>query len=231
MVMSGDPRGAPAFIIARPVIRSPGQPVQVARCSASMAVISNVPATIGRSWEKLFEITSERLRINWAALSPATPTRVMNICSLEAAPLTALRSAPNWALFRAWPKSNFVGQLCRRPLSIYPKITVLLCCIGRCLFSIPLPAGAADTVSIIPNADATLFEVKPLNSAGGATFFNAGTTQNGPRDRALLEFDIASAIPAGAQITAVGLQVDVVRQPSDGFAASLFGLHRMLQSW
>jgi len=92
-------------------------------------------------------------------------------------------------------------------------------------------AGAAETISIIPSADATLFEVNPANSAGGADYFNAGTTQNGTRNRALLQFDVASVIPSGAQITSVDLQVEVLRRPSDGFEVSLFGLHRVLQPW
>ena len=89
----------------------------------------------------------------------------------------------------------------------------------------------AETVILNASADATLFEVSPNNSAGGDVFFNAGTTQNRTRNRALLQFDISSAIPAGSQITGVGLQVEVTRQPSDGFEASLFGLHRVLRSW
>jgi hypothetical protein len=89
----------------------------------------------------------------------------------------------------------------------------------------------ADTATLNASADATLFEVNPTNSAGGDIFFNAGTTQNRTRNRALLQFDIASAIPVGAQITGVTLEVEVTRRPDAGFEASLFGLHRVLRSW
>ena len=89
----------------------------------------------------------------------------------------------------------------------------------------------ADSVVVTPSADASLMQVSPNNSAGGSPFFLSGTTQNRTMNRALLQFDIASAIPAGSQITAVGLQLEVTRQPADGFEASLFGLHRMLRSW
>ena len=89
----------------------------------------------------------------------------------------------------------------------------------------------ADTVILNASADATLFQVNPNNSAGGDVFFNAGTTQNGTRNRALLQFDIASALPAGALITGASLELEVVRRPADGFEASLFGLHRVLRSW
>src|SRR5688500_12720289 len=89
----------------------------------------------------------------------------------------------------------------------------------------------AESVSLPASADASLFEVNPGNSAGGDTFFVSGTTQNGPRSRALIQFDIASAVPAGSRILGVGMQLEVTRVPIDGFEASLFGLHRVLRSW
>jgi hypothetical protein len=89
----------------------------------------------------------------------------------------------------------------------------------------------AASIAIPASADATLFETEPNNSAGGADFFISGTTQNRTRNRALLQFDIAGAVPAGSQITSVGLQFEVTRVPGDGFEASLFGLHRVLRSW
>jgi hypothetical protein len=92
-------------------------------------------------------------------------------------------------------------------------------------------SGWADTMTLTPSADATLFQVNPNNSAGGDVFFNAGTTQNRTRNRALLRFDIGSVIPAGAQITGATLEVEVIRRPVDGFEASLFGLHRVLRPW
>jgi hypothetical protein len=99
--------------------------------------------------------------------------------------------------------------------------------------SLAFPADRckAESAVLTPSADASLIEVSPNNSAGGSGFFLSGTTQNRTMNRALLQFDIASAIPAGSQITSVGLQLEVTRQPSDGFEASLFGLHRMLRSW
>jgi hypothetical protein len=89
----------------------------------------------------------------------------------------------------------------------------------------------AASTTLTPSADATLFEVNPGNSAGGDSFFISGTTQNRTRNRALLQFDIASAVPAGSQITSVGLQLEVTRVPGDGFEASLFGLHLALRPW
>jgi hypothetical protein len=59
----------------------------------------------------------------------------------------------------------------------------------------------------------------------------AGTTQNGPRTRGLMMFNIIGAIPAGSVINSVSLTVEVTGQPVDGDAPSNFGLHRMLVGW
>src|SRR6185503_1101524 len=91
--------------------------------------------------------------------------------------------------------------------------------------------ASAETIALHPSADATLLEVNPNNSSGGAPFFNAGTTQNRTLNRALIQFDVASVLPPGAQITAATLQVEVVRSPKDGFEVGLFGVHPMLRSW
>ena len=95
----------------------------------------------------------------------------------------------------------------------------------------PVSYGVAESVVLHPVADATLFEVAPNNSAGGAGFFNAGTTQNRTRNRALLQFDVSSALPPGAVISAAGLQLEVVRRSKDGYEISVFGLHRVLEPW
>src|SRR2546426_12346364 len=79
------------------------------------------------------------------------------------------------------------------------------------------PDALAESVTLNPSADATLFEVAPTNSAGGAGYFISGMTQNQMRNRALLQFDIAGAIPSGSQITSVGLELEVIRQPGCGF--------------
>jgi hypothetical protein len=89
----------------------------------------------------------------------------------------------------------------------------------------------AESITLNPSADATLFEVAPTNAAGGAGYFISGMTQNQTRNRALLQFDIAGAIPSGSQITSVGLELEVIRQPGCGFEPSFFGLHRVLVPW
>jgi hypothetical protein len=110
---------------------------------------------------------------------------------------------------------------------------VLRASVGLYVFaSLAFPqAGAADEVVLTPVADATMIERAPDNSSGGARFFNAGTTQAGTRNRALLQFDLTSQIPANATITSATLELRVVREPSCGFEASAFGLYRVLRPW
>lgn len=91
--------------------------------------------------------------------------------------------------------------------------------------------GAADTANLMPSTDTALLENFPTNNAGGQGWLNAGTTQNYTRNRALMKFDIAAAIPAGARVTAVSLTLHVTRSPTDGDLPSTFDLHRLLFPW
>lgn len=93
-----------------------------------------------------------------------------------------------------------------------------------------LPARA-DLVSLTTDADATLMEWVTTNSMGAAPWFSAGTTQNGPRARGLLRFNIAAAIPAGSKIVSAELRLSVTEVPSDGNAESAFTLRRVFFPW
>ena len=94
-----------------------------------------------------------------------------------------------------------------------------------------LTLARADQVTLFPSADATLIELKPTNSLGGATWLAAGLTQNGNTNRALMKFDIAAAVPAGSTIVDIGVRVSVTRTPVDGNADSLFSLRRVFRPW
>ena len=93
------------------------------------------------------------------------------------------------------------------------------------------PARAGEMISLQPSADTSLMQVAPQNNLGGAVFFNAGTSGIGTRNRALLFFDLGSAIPPGAVITGAELSMEVVRQPGGSQQNSFFSLRRMLRSW
>ena len=100
---------------------------------------------------------------------------------------------------------------------------------GLVLF--PPAAGRADTLLLQPSADTGLLEVAPDNNLGGAIFFNAGTANNGSRNRALLFFDLSELLPVGSLVTGVEVSLDVVRQPQSGQVNSIFSLRRGLLSW
>jgi hypothetical protein len=98
------------------------------------------------------------------------------------------------------------------------------------LFSSLAATAPADTLDLHPVADTTLIETQPDNNNGGQFFFTAGTTQNYPRVRGLVRFDV-SALPSGAVINSVTLTLEMTKQPRDGYNSSTLGMHRMLQAW
>lgn len=85
-------------------------------------------------------------------------------------------------------------------------------------------------VTNIPSADASLMEVAPNNNNGAQGFVLSGRTQNGPRVRALYQFDLTN-LPTNAAVLSVTLVLNVTGQPIDGLANAPFGLHRMLRPW
>lgn len=107
----------------------------------------------------------------------------------------------------------------------------LLWSLGLGAWTFGASVAHADNVTLTPSADTTLHEYFPVNNLGAQVHLNAGTTQNGPRTRGLMAFDVAGAVPSGAIINSVTLTLEVVGQPVDGDAPSNFGLHRMLVGW
>ena len=114
-------------------------------------------------------------------------------------------------------------------VSFLPHRATLFAWLGCFLGALAL--ARADQVTLFPSADATLIELKPTNSLGGATWLAAGLTQNGNTNRALMKFNVVAAIPAGSTIVDIGVAVTVTRTPVDGNADSLFSLRRMLRPW
>lgn len=88
--------------------------------------------------------------------------------------------------------------------------------------------ASAATITIPVAADTSLYESFPDNNYGASEHIAAGTTTGLQRTRALIRFDL-SAIPGGSTVTDVRLNISVTTNP--GGPASIFELHRMLQSW
>ena len=69
-----------------------------------------------------------------------------------------------------------------------------------------LGVSHADTITLEPVADTTLYESVDGNASNGAGVFSfAGRTNRGELRRALVAFDVAAAVPTGATITSVQL--------------------------
>ena len=74
-------------------------------------------------------------------------------------------------------------------------------------------------------------EFAPDNNAGGRSWISAGSNRVGEPNRALLKFNIATDVPAGARITSASLLLSVTGIPIDGYAVGVFDLHRLLRDW
>lgn len=89
----------------------------------------------------------------------------------------------------------------------------------------------ADTAVLSASKDNTLYENTPdLASNGAGEHFFAGSTAEGQRRRGLLAFDIAGALPAGATVTAVELQLYMSR-PAPSSGPRVTGLYVALADW
>jgi flagellar hook capping protein FlgD len=91
-------------------------------------------------------------------------------------------------------------------------------------------AAAADVATIQPVSDNTLFEDASgsLSNGAGPVLF-AGNNGQGLARRALVRFDVAASVPAGAQIEGVELTLNVSHAPNATLRT--FSLHRVLESW
>lgn len=96
-------------------------------------------------------------------------------------------------------------------------------------------AGAQEPTRVLtPAADTCLLEGQPDFNLGAQEDYPAGTlgpTVGATRSRVLLRFDLAEALPAGAQLSEASLEIVVTRTPDGGGVPSRFGLHRMLRGW
>jgi len=89
----------------------------------------------------------------------------------------------------------------------------------------------ADTVTIVADRDNTIWTPldEELYSNGVGRYLFSGYTLRGVGERrALLRFDVAAAVPMGATVQSVSLQLNCSRNSS---GPGPIGLHRMLSNW
>ena len=93
-----------------------------------------------------------------------------------------------------------------------------------------LPVSAlAQPVELFPARDNTLYEdAGGAFSNGSGTFLFAGRTAQGQSRRALLAFDVAGALPAGARLDSVVLRLNVSNARGGSHPMRL---HRVLAAW
>lgn len=119
---------------------------------------------------------------------------------------------------------------CRFP-GLAPLLALTAACGGIGL------VACAESVTLTPVADTTLFESAPDDNMGGWTHVAVGTTGSQgehTRNRGLFRFAVADALPADAQVTNALLRLTVTHVPdrTGGSAAdSTFALHRLLKPW
>jgi len=94
--------------------------------------------------------------------------------------------------------------------------------------------GQSETVTLNPVQDATIFENAPDNAYGDG-YLNAGRTSGGTNGfalrRALIKFDVASAVPSGATIESVNLTLHAIKAPTASPPEVTSNLFRLTTDW
>lgn len=101
-----------------------------------------------------------------------------------------------------------------------------------CFAAVPVLASA-DSVSLVASKDNSLFANNENNSDGGGAGIFVGTTNSNQSDalrRGLVQFDVASVVPAGATITDVNLTL-YLGQASGSSGQQQIDLHRLTVDW
>lgn len=95
------------------------------------------------------------------------------------------------------------------------------------------PAAVAAVVTINPWKDATIYEPEGGASNGTAPLFSGrtGTAAGFTTRRAMMAFNIAANVPAGATIQAVTLTLQVLRKSKDSNSADNYLLHPLTVNW
>ena len=89
-----------------------------------------------------------------------------------------------------------------------------------------LPAHSQTTVTLEPEKDNTIWSTG--NSNGAGEFIFSGNNQVGSTRRALLKFDVAGIVPAGAVVNNATLTL-TLSKPNNG--TQTLNLHRLTADW
>jgi hypothetical protein len=112
------------------------------------------------------------------------------------------------------------------------KVVRTICLVAAIALGAP---ARADDLVIVAGQDTSIYEDQVSNSNGGGMTLFSGQTSGivGPTAlrRALLLFDVAGGIPAGATINSVMVQLRQDRPGQGETQARTFTLHRLLASW
>jgi hypothetical protein len=102
--------------------------------------------------------------------------------------------------------------------------------LGMALMLQPAGPGAqAASVVLTPSRDNSMYS-EGANSNGAGQHLFSGTTSFGGRRRALLAFDVAGSLPAGATIESAALQLHISLSPP-GATSHAVSIHRLLADW
>ncbi len=117
-------------------------------------------------------------------------------------------------------------------LCVRPLLLVVLTLFGLIFCFGEVSVAMAETVVVNASQDITLINSTTGNvSNGKGPLFSGRTGGSGPGAlRALLAFDVASAIPAGSTVTDVELMLTVLKAGGGG-QADAYALHRVEQNW
>ncbi|HEY7087068.1 MAG TPA: DNRLRE domain-containing protein [Tepidisphaeraceae bacterium] len=86
----------------------------------------------------------------------------------------------------------------------------------------------ANTITLAPSKDNTIFSESPTFSNGMGSYFFVGATESGAIRRGLIAFDVAASVPAGSIINAATLTLNTDKSH---FTEITLELHKSLADW
>ncbi|MBE7157560.1 MAG: DNRLRE domain-containing protein [Rhodospirillales bacterium] len=110
------------------------------------------------------------------------------------------------------------------------RFSVLALCVAAVTILLPFSARA-DTLTLGPSQDNSIFQNNVNNSSGGGPgIFSGANGMSSPR-RGLIEFNLAGSIPSNATITGVQLQLTVGQLGGNATFGRTVGLYTLVSGW